>query len=58
MIYDERKDKIVSFHTPSFNHEFATKKEQVHRNMKNKKFESYSNEDYSHFMVNSTIAED
>lgn len=57
LIYDERKNKMVSYHTTGFEPEEACSILRKHRQMKNKKLEVYSEENYDHFVVNPSIEE-
>ena len=55
LIYDERKNKMVSYLTSGFKHETALSIFQSHKLQKNKKLEVYNEENYDHFVVNPTI---
>jgi hypothetical protein len=57
MIYDDRKNKLVTYNTENFTHQTALNIDRKHRAEKNKKLESYSDKDYNHFVVNQSIEE-
>ena len=55
LIYDKRKDKMVSYTTKGFEHDQAVEILKTHKRQKNKKLEVYNEEDYNHFVVNPSI---
>ena len=58
LIYDERKNKMVSYTTSGFDHKKAYEIYQNHRILNNKKLEVYTEKDYNHFVVNQSIDEE
>ena len=55
LIYDKRKDKMVSYTTKGFEHQEAVEIFKHHKEVKNKKLEVYNEENYLHFVVNPSI---
>ena len=55
MIYDSRKNKLVTYNTDDFSHQKALEINLRHLAEKNKKMESYTDKDYNHFVVNQSI---
>lgn len=54
-MYDERKNKMVSYCSSGFDHNMARNLYKDHTEMRNKKLESYSEQNYKYFVVNSSI---
>ena len=57
LMFDQRKNKLVSYSTGDFTHESACKILSRHTETKNKKLEVYTDKDYSHFYQNQSIEE-
>ena len=57
LVYDERKNKMVSYCSSDFTHETAVDIYQKHSVKKNKKLEAYSEKNYDYFYATQTINE-
>ena len=57
LMYDERKNKMVSYNSTGFDHDIACQIYHTHTETKNKKLEAYTEKNYKFFVVNPMIEE-
>ena len=57
LMYDERKNKMVSYNSTGFDHDIARQIYHTHTETKNKKLEAYTEKNYKFFVVNPMIEE-